>query len=347
MKILVLNSGSSSIKYKVFDLDTLEDIYHGIKEEVKCHTDALEEVLEELKDKGVIKTFDDIAGVGHRVVHGGDIYPNAVLVDDEVINNIDKLSDLAPLHNPSNLAGIMAIKKLSSKTKQVAAFDTSFHQSIPLKAALYPLPYEYYEKYGVKRYGFHGISHRYVAHESAKILGRELDELNLITLHLGNGDSITAVKNGKSIDTSMGFTPLEGLMMGTRTGDFDSAIFPYLEEKLGCDNKELNDILNKKSGFKGVCQSSDLREVIDHANAGDEHSNLAIEMFVYRVVKYIGAYMMVLGRVDALVFTGGIGENSVVVKGKVKEFTDKFGLKIITVKTNEELAIAQKVKELV
>jgi acetate kinase len=347
MKILVLNSGSSSIKYKVYDSASLKEIYCGIKEEVKSHIDALSEVIVELKNENIINDIDDILGVGHRVVHGGDLYQAPALVNKEVINNIEGLSDLAPLHNPSNLAGIKAIENFSSKIKQVAVFDTSFHQTIPLKASLYPLPYEYYEKYGVKRYGFHGISHKYVASKAAEILGKNIDSLNLITLHLGNGDSITAVKNGKSIDTSMGFTPLEGLMMGTRVGDFDSAIFPYLEEKLGCDNATLNNIINKQSGFKGICKSSDLREVISHANDGDELSKLAIEMFVYRIVKYVGSYMMVLGDVDAIVFTGGIGENSNLIRDKVTEYTDKFNLKSIVIKTNEELAIAQKVKSII
>ncbi|RLA72411.1 MAG: acetate kinase [Epsilonproteobacteria bacterium] len=346
MKILVLNSGSSSIKYKLFSKDLLEELYCGIKEEVVCHTEALDKILNQLIQDKIIKDFSDICVVGHRVVHGGVFFDKPIIIDDNICKKIDELSILAPLHNPSNLAGIEAIKKLSTTTKQVAVFDTAFHQTIPNFASIYPLPYEYYEKYNIKKYGFHGTSHQYVAKKASEILDKKLENTNLITLHLGNGASICAIKDGISIDTSMGFTPLEGLMMGTRCGDIDSSLVVYLQDKLKLSTNEINKILNKQSGFKGICGNSDLREVIKLSQDGDKKATLAIEMFVYRIKKYIGSYLMILEDVDAIIFTGGIGENSKLIRDMIISSTDKFNIKSLVIPTNEELAIAQFSKEL-
>jgi len=347
MKILVLNSGSSSIKYKLFSQNSLEELYSGIKEEVKCHTDALDDILNQLIKDKIITSFQDISVVGHRVVHGGNYFHKAVIIDDKVCDTIDKLSTLAPLHNPANLAGIKAIQNISPNTIQVAVFDTSFHQTIPSKASLYPLPFEYYEKYDIKKYGFHGTSHQYILKQTAKILNKNIKDTNLITLHLGNGASVCAIQNGISIDTSMGFTPLEGLMMGTRCGDIDSSLVSYLEDKLDLSANDITNILNKKSGFLGICGTSDLREVIKLSQNGDEKATIAIEMFVYRIKKYIGAYLMILEALDAIVFTGGIGENSKFIRDMITKTTDKFNLKSLIVATNEELAIAQFSKDLI
>jgi len=346
MTILVLNSGSSSIKYKLFSLDNLDELYSGIKEEVACHTDALDDILNQLIQDKIITNFNEISVVGHRVVHGGTFFNQPVVIDDSICKKIEKLSALAPLHNPANLAGIEAIQKLSPTTKQVAVFDTAFHQTIPNFASIYPLPYEYYEKYDIKKYGFHGTSHQYVAKKASELLDKKLENTNLITLHLGNGASICAIKDGISVDTSMGFTPLEGLMMGTRCGDIDSSLVSYLIDKLNISKDEIINILNKKSGFLGICGSSDLREVIKLSKNGDEKATLAIEMFVYRIKKYIGSYMMILEDVDAIVFTGGIGENSKLIRDMITSSTDKFNLKSLIIPTNEELAIAEFSKDL-
>ena len=347
MTILVINSGSSSIKYKLFSLDSLDEIYSGIKQEVVCHTNALDEILNQLIKDKIITKFDDISVVGHRVVHGGKDFVNPILIDDDICDKIDKLSSLAPLHNPANLAGIKAIKKLSPTTKQVVVFDTAFHQTIPNYASIYPLPFEYYEKYHIKKYGFHGTSHQYIAQKASQLLDKELENINLITLHLGNGASVCAIKDGKSIDTSMGFTPLEGLMMGTRCGDIDSSLVAYLMDKLDISKEDINNILNKQSGFKGICGDSDLREVIKLSKNGDQKAILALEMFVYRIKKYIGSYMMILEEIDAIVFTGGIGENSQQIRDMITSSTDKFNLKSLVISTDEELAIAQFSKRLI
>jgi len=267
-------------------------------------------------------------------------------IDDEVIKKIEILCELAPLHNPANLEGIKAITTTLGNIPQVIVCDTAFHQTIPDYASFYPLPYEYYEKYHIRKYGFHGTSHQYIAQEAAKQLGKKLEECNFITLHLGNGSSACAIKNGQSIDTSMGFTPLEGLMMGTRCGDIDGSLVYYLEEKLDCSREEIYNILNKQSGFKGLCGTSDLREVIKLIDAGDAHAKLALDMFIYRVKKYIGSYLMILGKVDAIVLTGGIGENSQLVRHAIYESTDKFDLVHITITTNEEKSIAMQAREL-
>ncbi len=346
MKILVINSGSSSIKYKLFCKENMEELKSGIKEEVKSHKEGIERILQKLKDEDLINDPKDIFCVGHRVVHGGDFFTKATLVDDEVIKKIEILCELAPLHNPANLEGIKAISATLGDIPQVIVCDTAFHQTIPDYASFYPLPYEYYEKYHIRKYGFHGTSHQYIASQAAKQLGKKLEKCNLITLHLGNGSSACAIKNGKSIDTSMGFTPLEGLMMGTRCGDIDGSLVYYLEEKLDCTREEIYNILNKQSGFKGLCGTSDLREVIKLIDAGDAHAKLALEMFIYRVKKYIGSYLMILGKVDAIVLTGGIGENSQLVRHAIYESTDKFDLVHLTITTNEEKAIAIQAKEL-
>jgi len=340
MKILVLNSGSSSIKYKLFDKESLDEIHSGIKEEVKNHKEGITKILIKLKEENLISDSKDIFCVGHRVVHGGDFYNKATLINDEVIKKIEELCDLAPLHNPANLEGIKAIRATLGEIPQIAVFDTAFHQTMPQYASMYPLPYEYYEKYHIRKYGFHGTSHQYIAKAAAKQLGKKLEECNFITLHLGNGASACAIKNGKSIDTSMGFTPLEGLMMGTRCGDIDASLVYYLEEQLHCSSDEIYNILNKKSGFKGICGTNDLREVMKLIDAGELHAQLALDMFLYRVKKYIGSYLMILEKIDAIVLTGGIGEHSKIVRDTIYEATDKFDLVHITIATNEEKSIA-------
>ncbi len=346
MKILVLNSGSSSIKYKIFQLNTLDKVYEGEKEEIKDHLSAIKQTVNELIEKGIIETFDDIKVVGHRVVHGGDFFKEPTLINEDVMQKIDKLSVLAPLHNPSNLAGIKAIKEHSPNTPQVAVFDTAFHQSIPDFASRYALPYNYYEDLGVKRYGFHGTSHHYVAKKAAKLLGKDLSELNLITAHLGNGASVCAIKEGKSVDTSMGFTPLEGLIMGTRCGDIDASLVLYIKERLNLTDDEVNNVLNKKSGLKGICGISDVREIEKLYAKGDKKAMLAFDMFIYKIIKYIGSYMMTLGRVDGVVLTGGIGEHSLLTKEHISKSLKMYNLKVMTVSTNEELEIAGLSKKL-
>ena len=347
MKILVLNSGSSSIKYKIFQLDTLDEVYEGEKEEIKDHLSAVKETVNELIEKKVIKTFDDIKVVGHRVVHGGDFFKEPTLINEDVMQKIDQLSALAPLHNPSNLAGIKAVKEHSASTPQVAVFDTAFHQSIPDYANRYGLPYNYYEDLSIKRYGFHGTSHHYVAKKTAKLLGKDLSKLNLITAHLGNGASVCAIKEGRSIDTSMGFTPLEGLVMGTRCGDIDASLVLYIKEKLNLTDIQVEDILNKQSGLKGICGVSDVREIEKLYAKGDKRAMLAFDMFIYKIIKYIGSYMMVLGSVDAVVLTGGIGEHSLLTKEHISKSLKMYNLKVMTVSTNEELEIASMSKKLI
>lgn len=361
--ILVLNSGSSSIKYKLFSFETLDLIEGGIIEEVKDFHQAFDDIFKQLVDKGSIESVESIKVFGHRVVHGGEQFYEAVVIDEVVIETIASLIPLAPLHNPSNLDGIKTVKAKLPNALQVAVFDTAFHQTMPKSFYLYPLPYAWYKKHGVRRYGFHGTSHFYVAKETANHLAKPLEELNLITLHLGNGASVTAIKNGKSIDTSMGFTPLEGLMMGTRSGDIDSEIIFYLENQIGLNGADIERMLNKESGFKGICNESDLRIIVDHAKHGDTQAQLAIEMFSLRVKKYIGAYREVLGNVDAIVFTGGIGEHSSMIREKILAMIDhekneavtdfaeiqdeNAPYKILVVPTNEELEIAIQAKKLV
>lgn len=368
MKILVLNSGSSSIKYQLFNISkkNQEVLSKGLIEEVKDYDSALKNIFDSLIDSKVIETFDDIDAFGHRVVHGGDKFSKPTLVDETVIKAIQEVSSFAPLHNLSNLKGILAIQKLNSKSKQIVVFDTAFHQTIPAKGYIYPIPYKFYEENKIRRYGFHGTSHSYVAKECAKYLNKSFDKINVITVHLGNGASVCAIENGKSIDTSMGLTPLEGLMMGTRCGDIDPAIIFYLENELNLNIKEIESILNKKSGLLGVSEkSSDLREVLSFSKKGDEKSKLALDIFAYRIKKYIGAYKFVLDDVDAIIFTGGIGENSVdmrsmIMGNKINNTknnqkldkiiqiqTEKFNTKVLVVPTNEELEIANLTYELI
>lgn len=337
MKVLVINAGSSSIKYQLYDMPGAEVLAKGLverigeptsrlvhscgddsttlEEAVPNHEAAMELILRVLvQPGGAIEDLSEIEAVGHRVVHGGEEFTGSVIIDDRVLASIERFAELAPLHNPHNLVGIRAAMRKLPGTAQVACFDTAFHTSIPKVAHMYALPYELYERHRVRRYGFHGTSHRYVARRAAATLGRDKYDLNAITCHLGNGCSIAAVRKGRSVDTSMGFTPLEGLVMGTRAGDFDPAILFYLADK-GYDLARLNGLCNKKSGLLGISGvSNDMRTLEKHAEDGDERAKLAIEMFCYRVRKYIGAYSAVLDSVDAVVFTGGIGENSSLVR---------------------------------
>ena len=288
--------------------------------------------------KSVDIDFSKLDAVGHRVVHGGEKFTEATLIDDEVLKAIEELRVLAPLHNPVNLEGILVAKEHAPTTPQIAVFDTAFHSSMPKEAYLYALDYEMYEKHSIRRYGFHGTSHSFVAKEAAKILEKDLSELNLITLHLGNGASVCAIENGKSIDTSMGFTPLEGLVMGSRCGDLDPAIVLYMQKELSLSAEEVDIELNKNSGLLGICGLNDLREIL---NSSDKKAQLALSMMVRRIQKYIGAYMALLGRVDAIVFTGGIGENSPYIRDRVMSSELFKDIKSLVIKTDEELEIAR------
>lgn len=346
MKLLVLNSGSSSLKFKLFEMDSLKVVTSGIIEEIKenGYLKAILEVERVLEQFG-IDSLEKLGGIGHRVVHGGEEFTKSVIVDEDTIEAIRKLIPLAPLHNGANLQGLLEVQRVASKVKQVAVFDTAFHQTIPQEAYMYALPYEFYEKYKIRRYGFHGTSHFYVAKEAAKLLNKKLEECNLITIHLGNGDSICAIKNGKSIDTSMGFTPLEGLIMGTRCGDLDPAIVLYLERLNHYTTDELDRILNKKSGLFGICGESDMRTIDKMANDGDEKAKLAHKMFAYHIKKYIGSYSAILGKVDGIVFTGGIGENDEAMRNLILKDLH-IEAKVLVIKTDEEKEIAEQTKAL-
>jgi len=346
MKLLVLNSGSSSLKFKLFEMESLEVLASGIIEEIKesGYLKAILEVERVLEQFG-INSLEELGGIGHRVVHGGEEFTKSVIIEEHTIETIRELIPLAPLHNPANLQGILEVQRVAPKAKQVAVFDTAFHQTMPQEAFMYALPYEFYEKHKIRRYGFHGTSHFYVAKEAAKLLGKKLEECNLITIHLGNGDSICAIKNGKSIDTSMGFTPLEGLMMGTRCGDLDPAIVLYLERLSHYTTEELDIILNKKSGLFGICGQSDMRTIDQMAKDGDEKALLAHKMFAYHIKKYIGSYSAILGKVDAIVFTGGIGENDEAMRNLILQDLH-FEAKVLVIKTDEEKEIAQQSKAL-
>jgi len=348
MNILVINSGSSSIKCQYFieQKSVAWALIERIGEEISysevrykdqtfsnkkllsTHQEALEVLFALLKESNVISSVKDLDAIGHRVVHGGAEFSEPTLINEEVIENIRSLIPLAPLHNPANLRGIEIIAKIQPNIPQIAVFDTAFHQTMPKYASLYPLPYELYENAGIQRYGFHGTSHAYVAKEAAKLIGQDISTLNLITLHLGNGASATAIRSGKSIDTSMGLTPLEGLMMGTRCGDIDPAIIPFLASNHDMDIESIDKMLNKESGLKGICGTNDMREVITQSK-DDPLSLLALEMYVHRIKKYIGSYAAILGRVDAVIFTGGIGEHASKVREMVCEgLEESFGLKI-------------------
>lgn len=388
MKVLVINAGSSSIKYQLYQMPEGEVLAKGVVErigdensnlshsyggesynvetKVADHEKGMELILRTLvsDEVGVIKRIGEIEAVGHRVVHGGEEFTGSVVIDEKVISSIEKFADLAPLHNPPNLTGIKAARHGLPDATQVACFDTAFHTSIPKVAFLYALPYELYEKYRVRRYGFHGTSHRYVARRAAELMGKGKYDVNLITCHLGNGCSITAVKGGQSVDTSMGLTPLEGVVMGTRSGDFDPAILFYLSDK-GYDIKALNSLCNKESGLLGISGfSNDMRNLTQLAEKGNERAKLAIEIFCYRIKKYIGSYTAALGRVDGVVFTGGIGEHATMVRelvcgnlggvgieldsGRNKDASGQeceissagSGVKVFVIPTNEEAAIA-------
>jgi len=302
---------------------------------IKDHKDALEIIFDMLFEIGAIVSVDELSAVGHRVVHGGEFYSKASMVTDELIQNLKSLIPLAPLHNPANIAGIEAIKEKSKKIKQVAVFDTAFHQSMPSKAFVYALPISMYKEGKIRRYGFHGSSHGYVLKEAAKFLNKAVNQTNIISLHLGNGASICAIKEGESVDTSMGFTPLEGLVMGTRSGDLDPAIIFYLNKQKGYTLEEIDKLLNKQSGLLGLCGENDMRLILKKVEE-DENYQLALDVFVYRIKKYIGAYFAVLGSVDALVFTGGIGEHAAKVRELICRDLEVFGIEVDTKKNREK-----------
>jgi len=353
MKILVLNSGSSSLKFKLFELPNLVVSATGLIEQigetqstaqlsfvdasgaenkikrsdaVADHRQAIGIMHEILRESGTLTDSGELAGIGHRVVHGGEDFHQPTRINETVIAAIEHLIPLAPLHNPANLIGIRVAMEHGSQIPQVAVFDTAFHQSIPEHAYLYALPYRMYEQHKVRRYGFHGTSHSYVARQAADYLDRPIESLNMITLHLGNGASAAAIRGGQCIDTSMGFTPLEGLVMGTRSGDLDPAILFYLSRECGMDIDALDTLLNKESGLKGICGENDMRTISAAADQGYNKALLALTMFCYRIKKYIGAYMAALGGVDCIVFTGGIGENSATVRQMSCQGMERLGL---------------------
>lgn len=351
MKILVINCGSSSIKYKLYQFPKRELITKGLIERVgergssvKDHADGIKKLLHNLVKDNVISHLGQISAIGHRVVHGGEHFRKPIRINAKVIKKIRECSHLAPLHNPANLAGIMGCKKALPKIPHIAVFDTAFHQTIPEHAYMYPIPTRYYEKYGVRKYGFHGTSHQFVSNQAAKILKKPLNKLKLIVCHLGNGCSVTAVDRGKSIDTSMGFTPLEGLMMGSRCGDIDVAAVFYIMKKERLPIHKMSRILNKKSGFIGVSQiSNDIRPIRKKAKKGNHLAKLALEMFIYRIKKYIGDYLLVLGGADAVCFTAGIGENCPDITNRIKRDIAKLTknkTKTLIIRTDEELMIA-------
>jgi acetate kinase len=353
MIILVLNCGSSSIKYQVFDLDKQCDkLAKGLIEriglndsilthkpsngesyrvvtDIPDHTIGINMVMEALLNEkhGVIKNITEIKAVGHRVVNGGERYPDSVLIDNNVKKDIEACSDLAPLHNPANLKGILSVEKLIPGVPQVAVFDTSFHQTMPDYAYMYALPYEYYEKYKIRKYGYHGTSHKFVASKACKLLGKNMKDMKIITCHLGNGASITAVKNGESIDTSMGFTPVDGLIMGTRTGEIDPGVLIYIADKEHLNVTGVNNLINKKSGMAGISElSSDMRDLETAASNGNEKAELALSMYAYRVKKFIGSYMAILNGLDLLVFTGGVSENDFNMRKKICSGMENLGI---------------------
>ena len=396
MKVLVVNCGSSSLKYQLIDMSNEGLLCKGLVErigltgallthevperdkykkeyDIPDHKQAIKIVLDTLVDTavGVLENIDEITAIGHRVVHGGEKFISSVIIDDEVMQTLEETIELAPLHNPPNIAGILACEAIMPKTPQVAVFDTAFHQTMPPKAYLYGLPYEDYQENGIRRYGFHGTSHKYVSQRAAEILNRDSKDLKIISCHLGNGASIAAVKHGESVDTSMGFTPLEGLVMGTRCGDLDPAIIPYLMKMHNMNMDQLNDYLNKKSGVLGISGiSSDFRDIEEAAAKGNERAKVAIELFVYIVQKYIGEYVAAMNGIDVLIFTAGLGENGVAFREMICADMDYLGIrvdsslndfrgkerlispegskvKVMVVPTNEELMIARETKSLV
>jgi acetate kinase len=343
MKILVINCGSSSIKYKLFQMPQERLVSKGLIEHIGEKGSKIGDHYTGLKI--ILGKINSVNAIGHRVVHGAEKFRRPVLINNQVIRKIRQCCSIAPLHNPANLAGILACKKLLAGKKQVAVFDTAFHQTIPDYAYTYGLPYEYYKKFGIRKYGFHGTSHEYVAGEAARILKKPLEKLKIITCHLGNGCSITAVDKGKSIDTSMGFTPLEGLIMGTRCGDIDPALVTYIMRKAKISIPQIEDILNKTSGLKGISgASNDMRILESRAKSGNRRAKLAIDIFTYRIKKYIGAYSAIMNGLDVLVFTAGIGENQKRIRDKISK-----GIfsclnkkpKVLVIPTDEELMIAR------
>ena len=397
MNILVINCGSSSLKYQLISSETEEVLAKGLCERIGIdgsaishtpaggdkvteelpmadHTDAVRYVIDKLTDAnvGVIKSLDEIDAVGHRIVHGGEKFASSVVINDEVMKAIEECNDLAPLHNPANLIGINSCKAIMPNVPMVAVFDTAFHQTMPKKAYLYGLPYEYYENYKVRRYGFHGTSHDFVSKRAAEMIGKNRDDLKIVVCHLGNGASISAVDHGKSVDTSMGMTPLEGLIMGTRSGDIDPAIVGFLAEKENMSAEEVISVCNKKSGVLGLSGgvSSDFRDLEAAANDGNEKAKDTLEAYAYRVAKYIGSYVMAMKGVDVIAFTAGVGENNKTMRAAIGEYLEWLGTsidpeknqirgeevilsketdKVVTmiVPTNEELAIAREIVRLV
>ena len=355
MKVLVINAGSSSLKYQLIDMETItvlakglcerigidgsnlqhKNLVKGISEKVESkmenHADAIRMVIDALTDAeyGVIKSMDEIGAVGHRVVHGSEYFADSCVIDGKVMEALKMCIPVAPLHNPPNIIGIEACEKIMPGVKQVAVFDTAFHQTMPKKAYMYALPYEYYEKYKIRKFGFHGTSHRFVSAEAAKMLGKPIEDLKIITCHLGNGSSVAAVDHGKCVDTSMGFTPLDGVVMGTRTGSMDPAVVTFLMENAGMTAKEVDNLMNKKSGVFGISGiSSDFRDLSAAAESGNDRAQLALDMFTYSVTKLIGAYAAAMGGVDAVVFTAGIGENDGAIRAKVVENLGFMGIKV-------------------
>lgn len=394
MKILVVNCGSSSLKFQLIDSETEEVAASGlcerigldgaliykvngdkIKQEIDLpdHEVAIKKVLDTLLDKeiGVLTSLDEIGAIGHRMVHGGEKFSSSVIINEEIIKQIETCNDLAPLHNPANLLGVRACQEVMPGVPNVVVFDTAFHQTMPSKAYLYALPKEYYEKYGVRRYGFHGTSHSFVSKRLAELAGLDINNSRMIICHIGSGASISAIKDGKSVDTSMGMTPLEGLMMGTRSGDMDPAIIEFICQKENITVQEMTTILNKKSGALGLSGlSNDYRDLVEAAQGGNQDALNALDVMVYRVIKYIGAYYMALGGVDAIALTAGVGENNLELRAKIVEGLAAIGIKldveanavrgderkistddsaaqVWVVPTNEELAIARETARLV
>lgn len=393
MKILVLNSGSSSIKFKFFDdkivkasglvekigeqnskvmlKNTLNDEKFERELAIKDHEQGLKIVNELFKESGILEDLNALDGCGHRIVHGGRNLSEHCLVDDYVLKEIDRVSIFAPLHNPAHLAGIKTMIKAAPKVPNVAIFDTAFHRTMPDFAYMYALPYEYYDEHNIRRYGFHGTSHAFVSARAAKLLAKDKNDLNAISAHLGNGASVCAIEKGKSVDTSMGFTPLEGLVMGTRCGDLDPAILPFISNLKGLSIEEIDTLMNKKSGLYGICGFNDFRDIEAQIEKGDDKARLAFDMFCYRLVKYIGSYFAILPKTDAIIFTGGIGENDALVRKKVCEKLIHLGveldvesnmqrnlgermistpnskIKVFIIPTDEELEIARITEELI
>ncbi len=341
-KLFVLNCGSSSIKYKLFHLHAEEEtvlaegIVERIGDVVKDYAQGFRIIAERLAEEGVLTSIRQLDAAAHRVVHGGRRYEKAVMIDEDVIDAIRECIPLAPLHNPANLEGIMTLRRLAPQLPQVAVFDTAFHQSMPPEAYRYALPKELEEE-GVRRYGFHGISHHYLTRRTAKLLGKNRDRLNMITIHLGNGASMAAIENGRSIDTTMGMTPLEGLVMGTRCGDLDPGVVLWLCESKGMDARDADALLNRRSGLRGLCGTIDMREIVSRQSAGDEDASFAFRLFCRRIRKYIGAYTALLGRVDAIVFSGGIGTNSPEVREEVCRGLAGFGIDIDSEKNRQKV----------